>query len=117
MSQRVNQSKVKIDFTNKITLYDSNGNVISNDLNIDFNLNDTTSDIYVKEVEYTFKVNEVSDEEFTCNYEDKVCTYNNTLFEGFEIELYDSENNLIETLVPSELPGFTITKTLKSYMN
>lgn len=117
MSQRVNQSKVKIDFTNKITLYDSNGNVISNDLNIDFNLNDTTSDIYVKEVEYTFKVNEVSDEEFTCNYEDKVCTYNNTLFEGFEIELYDSENNLIETLAPSELPGFTITKTLKSYMN
>ncbi len=113
MSQRVNQNKVKIDFTNKITLYDSNGNVISNDLNIDFNLNDTTSDIYVKDVEYTFKVNEVSDEEFTYNYEDKVCTYNNTLFEGFEIELYNSENNLIETLVLSELLGFTITKTLK----
>lgn len=119
MSQSVNKSQVNMDFTTKITIYDAEGNIVNDSLMVDFDLNleDTSEEIVTKEVEYTLKINEIVDEDFTCDYDNNICTYKANLFDGFKIDLYDKNNSLLETLEPSSLPSITITKKLKSYIN
>ena len=116
-SQRVSSSKITLELGNDIKLYNNNGELVSNTLNVQFNIDDSDSDIYTDEVKYNFNVDEIDDDDYVCNYDQKECIYEVDIFKKFNIKLFDKNNDLYDEINVDTLPKLVITKKLVSYIN
>lgn len=115
-SQSLSKSTINIEFNKEIILYDNEGNKINN-LNIDIDFNNKTEDILNKEYTYQITIDKTNEDNYTCDYEKKECTYVIDLFKKYNIDLYDLDQNPINKIEIEKTPTITVTKKLKSYIN
>lgn len=114
-SQIAKKAQVNANFDKSIKLYNQNGEEEKN-LNINVELKEN-GETLEKEYSYTIYVDEIDDSLFTCDYNNKVCTYNSKLFENYYIVLFDKDNNETKRLTLENSPTISIKKELKSYIN
>lgn len=120
-AQTVSNAQIKALFDSYLIIKDKNGNDVTNDFNVSFNIKDSESgsQIYEKEYVYNIKVKDIAANEYTMNEDNTVGTYTLNMFENFDVYLYDYDNNVIKKIEMNEnnIPVITVTRTLKSYLN
>jgi len=112
-SQSVGSSKINVKFNTFVSVYDMDGNLV-NDINIDINVDDNNS-TFVKDMEYTFTLGEIDENNLSCT-SFNVCTYEDNLFDTFNIVLNDKNGNVLKEISLSGI-SVTITRTVNTYIN
>lgn len=120
-SQTVSKTDIKARFNKYLVITDKDGNDVTEDFNINFNIKDAPENQNTYDVTYTYTMNldDINSEDYVMNEDRSLATYVAKLFDDFNIYLYDYSNSIIGTinLDNNSIPEIKVTRTLKSYLN
>lgn len=120
-AQTVSKAQVEATFDKYLVIKDKNGNDITNNFNISFDIKDdgNGSQVYEKEYVYNINIKDIDIGDYNMNEDNTVGTYNLNLFDNFDVYLYDFDGGVIKKieLNKSSIPVITVTRSLKSYLN
>lgn len=120
--QNVKKVSFDLKFNDSVKVYDSNDKLLKNNkVTVNFDMTKTKENTYSNEVTYFINIDELKFDNSKCDENDVCEDMILKLFgdNGFNINLYDKNKNLINNMNPNSsiLPYLVISGTKKSYLN